>query len=210
MRAMASESSGLAALDCTTVSSPRFLFQTAPTCPPVAESLLFGATPAEPLLREIHHYGQRPAAPVLQTSRTALVFLDQQPPRQLGLFRVSGLAGQPGETSVCNTDAYLRVSAEILHPVRAVASAREHVEGMCSRYEGEPDLDLVRPPRYPPRRRQVAEVLARERTQVSHRYQVCTEGSASRNPSLTPVAFILSPSFLSQFDATDLAARRLG
>src|SRR5215217_6647930 len=190
MRAMASESSGLAALDCTTVSSPRFLFQTAPTCPPVAESLLFGATPAEPLLREIHHHGQRPAAPVLQTSRTALVFLDKQPPRQLVLFRVSGLAGQPGETFVCNTDPYLRVSAEVLHPIRAVASSREHVEGTSLRHEGEPDLDLVRPPRYPTRRGQVAEVLFCKATKITHRHQVCTEGSASRNPFLTPVAFI--------------------
>src|SRR5215217_4797729 len=126
-------------------------------------------------------------------SRTALVLLDQQPARQFVLFHVSGLSGQPGETTVCYTDRYLRVSAEVLHPVRAVASSREHVEGASLRHEGEPDLDLVWPSRYPTRRRQVAEVLARERAQVGHRHQVsslrlqvCMEGSAARNLSLAP------------------------
>src|SRR5215212_812508 len=166
MRAIASESSGLAALESTTVSSPRFLFQTTPTClPPVGPSSLARSLQ----MREVNHHGQRPASPVLQTSRTALVLLDQQPARQLVLFRVSGLSGQPGETTVCYTDRYLRVPAKVLHPVRAVASSRKHVQGTSFRHEGEPDLDLVRPSRYPPRRRQVAEVLARERTQVRHR-----------------------------------------
>src|SRR5829696_9048564 len=209
MRAMAFASSELAALARTTVSSPRF-FQITPTCPPAAVLALWRHPRVAPTAREVHHHGQRSAAPALQATRTALVLLDQQPPRQLVLFSVFGLAGATAKMLPRYADLHIRIAAEVLHPVRAVTSSREHVEGMCSGYEGEPDLDLVRPPRYPPRRRQVAEVLARERTQVSHRYQVCTEGSASRNPSLTPVAFILSPSFLSQFDSTDLAARRLG
>src|SRR5215216_3343084 len=168
MRAIASESSALAALESTTVSSPRFLFQTTPTClPPVGPCSLARS----PQMREVNHHGQRTAAPVLQMSRTALVLLDQQPARQFVLFHVSGLSGQPGETTVCYADRYLRVSAEVLHPVRAVASSREHVEGASLQHEGEPDLDLVRPSRYPPGRRQVAEVLARERTQVSHGHQ---------------------------------------
>src|SRR5215211_6980285 len=168
MRAIASESSALAALESTTVSSPRFLFQTTPTClPPVGPCSLARS----PQMREVNHHGQRPASPVLQTSRTALVLLDQQPARQLVFIRVSGLSGQPCETTVCYADRYLRVSAEVLHPIREVASSREHVEGASLRHEGEPDLDLVRRSRHPPRRRQVAEVLSRERTQISHWHQ---------------------------------------
>src|SRR5215212_3312530 len=169
MRAIASESSGLAALESTTVSSPRFLFQTTPTClPPMGPSSLARSLQ----MREVNHHGQRPASPVLQTSRTALVLLDQQPARQLVLFRVSGLAGATAVTLPRYADLHIRIAAEVLHPIRAVASSRKHVQGTSLWHEGEPDLDLVRPSRYPPRRRQVAEVLTRERTQVSHRHQV--------------------------------------
>src|SRR5215207_304660 len=123
-------------------------------------------------------------------SRTALVLLDKQSARQLVLFCVSGLSGASAVMLPRYADLHIRIAAEVLHPIRTVASSREHVEGASLRHEGEPDLDLVRHSRCPPRRRQVAEVLARERTQVSHKLQFCMEGSASRNLSLTPVAFI--------------------
>src|SRR5215207_6515848 len=189
MRAMAFASSELAALARTTVSSPRF-FQITPTCPPAAVLALWRHPRVAPTAREVHHHGQRSAAPALQATRTALVLLDQQPPCQLVLFRVFGLAGATAIMLPRYADLHIRIAAEVLHPVRAVASSREHVEGASLGYEGEPDLDLVRPSRQPPCRRQVAEVLFCEVTKITHRHQVCMKGSASRNLSLTPVAFI--------------------
>src|SRR5215203_2586312 len=166
---MASVSLGLAALDRKTVSSL--------------------------LRREVHCHGQRGLSPVLQATRATLVLLDQETPRQLVFFRVSGLAGAPAEMLPRYADVYLRVAAEVLHPVRAVASSGEHVEGLRSWYQREPDLDLVRFARHAPSRRQVAEVLFGEVAEISHRcqvsgyrLQVLVEGNAARRLSPRPDA----------------------
>src|SRR5215203_1682837 len=113
MRAMASACSGLAALDCTTVSSPRLLprpfYHGAPACPPAGGSSV-SASRTLPLFSEVYHHGQRGAAPVLETSRTALVLLDQQSPRQLVFFRIFGLASATAKTLPRYADRYLRVA----------------------------------------------------------------------------------------------------
>src|SRR5687768_5225200 len=63
------------------------------------------------LLREIYHHGQRATAPVLQTSGTALVLLEQQPARQLVLFRVSSLAGATAVMLPRYADLHIRIAA---------------------------------------------------------------------------------------------------
>src|SRR5215211_4989890 len=90
--------------------------------------------------REVYHHGQCPPPPVLETTRAALVLLDQEPPRQLVFFRVFGLTSATADTLPCYADLHLRVTAEVLHPVRAITASREHVEGLCFWHEGEPDL----------------------------------------------------------------------
>src|SRR5215203_4233320 len=151
MRAMASASSGLAALACTAASSP-FLTPT--------------LLPQFSLVREVHHHGQSSAAPIVETSRNALVLLDQEPPCKVIFLRAFGLAGPSAETFSRYADHHLGIAPEVLHPVRAVAAPGEHVKGLRLGNKREPDLDLVRPARYPPRRRQVAEVLFGERTEI--------------------------------------------
>src|SRR5215210_2290297 len=132
------------------------------------------AQQARVLRREIHGHGQRGATPVRKTTWAALVLLDQKPPRQPVFFRVAGLAGATAEVLIRYANRHLGIAADVLDPVRAVAAPGEHVEGTCLRNEGEPDLDLVRAARQTPRRRQITEVLARERTEINHeRLQVC-------------------------------------
>jgi len=75
------------------------------------------------------------------------------------------------KTLVRYLDLYLRLAAEVLHPVRAVASTREHVQGACLRHEGEPDLDLVRQACHAARGGQVAKILFGEFAQINHRLQ---------------------------------------
>src|ERR687897_53495 len=148
------------------------------------------ATLSRPLRREVHGHGQRPPPPVPETSGAALVLLDQEPPRQL-VLRVAGFAGTPVETLPRDADRYPRIAAEVLHPVRAVAAPGEHVEGPPLLHEGEPYLDLVRPPRHTPRRRQITEILVREAAEIGG--QLCVLRFA-----------------LAKLDAPDLAARGLG
>ena len=123
----------------------------------------------------------------------------------------AGLAGASAELLPRDADRYLGVAPQVLHPVRAVAAPGEHVEGLGLRHEGEPDLDLVRPARHAARRRQVTEVLVRERPEVRHRSSgfrsVWRTGSAAKNSYLKPEAF--RSLHLSQLDPPDLAARRL-
>src|SRR5215204_3193574 len=169
MRAIVSASSGLAALDCTTYPPPASCPDPSTTEHPRAlppHSLPFRAARAQHLLGQVYHHGQRGAAPVLQTPWAALVLVDQEPLRQLIFVRVSSLASLP--TKTLPSYANLRVTVEVLHPVRAVASSREHIECTRLRHEGEPDLDLMRCARYPPCRRQVAKVLVRQGTEINH------------------------------------------
>src|SRR5919107_385811 len=122
-----------------------------------------------------------------------LVLLDEQPSRQLVLLFALDETRLAFEILTGEANRNLRVAAEVLHPVRAVAAAGEHVEGVVLHCE--PDLDLVRPAAHSPDGRKVAEVLVREAPRVG------------RHPGLAGRLGLLA---LPQLDAPDLAARGLG
>src|ERR671910_3877486 len=122
-----------------------------------------------------------------------LVLLDEQPSRQLVLLFALDETRVALEILAGEANRNLRVAAEVLHPVRAVAVAGEHVEGVV--LDGEPDLDLVRPAAHPPDGSKVAEVLVREAPRVG------------RHLTLAGRLSLLA---LPQLDTPDLAARGLG
>src|SRR5918997_2309787 len=122
-----------------------------------------------------------------------LVLLDEQPSRQLVLLFALDETRVALEILAGEANRNLRVAAEVLHPVRAVAVAGEHVEGVV--LDGEPDLDLVRPAAHPPDGSKVAEVL------------VCEAPGVGRHLALAGRLGLLA---LPQLDAPDLAARGLG
>src|ERR671921_624040 len=122
-----------------------------------------------------------------------LVLLDEQPSRQLVLLFALDETRVALEILAGEANRNFRVAAEVLHPVRAVAVAGEHVEGVV--LDGEPDLDLVRPAAHPPDGSKVAEVL------------VCEAPRVGRHLALAGRLGLFA---LPQLDAPDLAARGLG
>src|SRR5439155_9092750 len=91
-------------------------------------------------------------------------------------------AGDPGarlDRARSDLDPDAAILADVLHPVRAVAAPREHVDPALVKRE--PDLDAMRPARFSSDRREVSEVSFGE--SLEHDASVWSGTSRGLHPS---------------------------
>src|SRR3989442_5388629 len=128
---------------------------------PIARSGRRGYPRSTLSCREVNRHRQRRPAPLAEVAAVRrLVFLEEQPPREVVFLTAFDNPPNAGELAVADANGNLGRLREIAHPVRALPRtvAREYVKR--SSVECEPDLDCMWPSSNAASGREIAERLA--------------------------------------------------
>src|SRR4051812_30646677 len=136
---------------------------------------------------------ERAPPPVGEVARVARrILLEEELASAGALVRVTHGPCFAGEGPIADANGDGGLADQVLHPVGAIATAREHVEGRA--LEPEPDLDLARLSAHPTGRRQVAVALVSERCEVVTHASMMLKRAAIGG--LNPAIARLSPPML--------------